>query len=92
MMSLRCNLETLRNVDRFQNDLVAEDVCQEVLDNRSRPHHFRWSTMAVGYLLVNREVHNSLVFVQFVALHDPIFGSNFATFFVLFASIPEFAF
>ena len=95
MMSLEWNpFGTRRNVDRFQNDLIFEEVCQEGLHNQSRLHHFRWLRVALEYLLVNLGVHGCKVCVQFVVPLEPAptlqpSNDSLHVFEVLLSDVPE---
>ena len=63
------------------------ELDQGVLSHRNCPHHFRWLRKYKTCLSVNLVFHKNRVFVQFVFLPESIFGTNFATVNVLFASV-----
>ena len=54
------------------------------LHNRSRSRHFRWLMEHVHCCLVNLAVRQCTIVAQFEVLREPIIGSNFAIFRVLF--------
>ena len=79
-------------MNRFGTTGHADRLNQWGIHNRHHAHHFRSLMGHENCLLLNLVVRKSKVFVQFVVLHEPIFGSNFATFDLFFARIRGFAF
>ena len=60
---------------------------QQRLHNRSRPRHLRWLMVHKHWCLMNLAVRQCKVVAQFEVLREPIFGSNFAIFFVVFCPL-----